>query len=249
MRSGCLVLCYHAVSDTWDDPLATRPQVLERQLKRLLARGHKPVDAHGVLHNQPGTLHVTFDDAYRSVAGVVELLEELAVAATLFVCSALAEHGDHFRVPELRERLPVDDHELLTMSWSHLGELAERGMEIGSHTVSHRSLPELGQDELYAELTDSRAEIEARLGRPCRLLAYPYGHHDARVRAAARAAGYVAAYTLEPPRGIPHPYALPRVGVYRADNDLRFALKTSRSRQLAMAARSRSAFRPMRGGR
>jgi hypothetical protein len=46
---GCLVLCYHAVSETWDDPLAISTQILERQLKLLLARGYTPADADGAL--------------------------------------------------------------------------------------------------------------------------------------------------------------------------------------------------------
>jgi peptidoglycan/xylan/chitin deacetylase (PgdA/CDA1 family) len=40
----------------------------------------------------------------------------------------------------------------------------------------------------------SRAEIEAITGEPCRTFAYPFGAHDARVRAAAEAAGYELAF-------------------------------------------------------
>jgi hypothetical protein len=51
------------------------------------------------------------------------------------------------------------------------------------------------------------------LGRPCPELAYPYGEHDERVRAAARAAGYERAYGLRE-RGH-DAYALRRVDLYR----------------------------------
>ena len=56
-------------------------------------------------------------------------------------------------------------------------------------------------------------EIEDRLGRPCEDLAYPYGEHDARVRAAARAAGYLRGYALRGSRS--DPYAVPRLDLYR----------------------------------
>jgi peptidoglycan/xylan/chitin deacetylase (PgdA/CDA1 family) len=82
------------------------------------------------------------------------------------------------------------------MPWATLPELASRGVEIGSHSVSHPHLPQLTDAELRRELVDSREQIEAEVGRPCRFLAYPYGDDDARVHAAARNAGYRAAYTL-----------------------------------------------------
>ena len=240
MRPGCLVLCYHAISDTWDDPLATTAPVLERQVKMLLRRGYTAVDAEAAMANRPRTLHVTFDDAFRSVAGVLRTLERLGVPVTIFACSRFAERGDPFRVPELSLRQPADEDELLTMSWDTLGELAERGVLVGSHTASHPHLPHLGDADLQAELVSSRELAEARLGRPCRLLAYPYGHHDARVQAVARDAGYTGAFTLDPPTGDYSPYSFPRVGVYRGDKHVRFMLKTSRARQIVVEMRTRA---------
>lgn len=238
MRFGSLVLCYHAVSDTWEDPLATGAATLEAQVKLLLSRGYRPVSAEGVLANRQRTLHVTFDDAFRNVAGALAALERLRVPATIFACAGLADDGAHLRVAELRDRAPANDDELLSMSWDTLREVSEHGVEIGSHTVSHAHLPALGEEELGRELRESRERIEDQLRRPCRLLAYPYGQHDARVRAAARAAGYTAAFALDPPTGTIDPWAVPRVGVYRADTRLRFTLKTTRWRQPVMAARA-----------
>ena len=45
MASAPLVLCYHAVSDRWPDPLAVPARVLLEQVRRLLGRGLRPVDA------------------------------------------------------------------------------------------------------------------------------------------------------------------------------------------------------------
>jgi peptidoglycan/xylan/chitin deacetylase (PgdA/CDA1 family) len=238
MRFGSLVLCYHAVSDTWDDPLATGAARLEAQIKLLLSRGYKAVSGEGALANRPRTLHVTFDDAFANVSSALGVLERLRVPATIFACAGLADEGAHMRVAELRDRAPANDDELLTMSWDALRDVTERGAEIGSHTVSHAHLSALGDDELRRELGASRERVEAQLDRPCRLLAYPYGEHDARVRAAARAAGYTAAFALDPPTGAIDPWAVPRVGVYRADTLWRFALKTTRLRQPVMAARA-----------
>ena len=49
MASPPLVLCYHAVSDRWPDPLAVPARVLVTQVRRLLGRGLRAVDAGEIL--------------------------------------------------------------------------------------------------------------------------------------------------------------------------------------------------------
>jgi peptidoglycan/xylan/chitin deacetylase (PgdA/CDA1 family) len=73
--------------------------------------------------------------------------------------------------------------------------LAGAGMTIGFHTVRHPLLPALDDGGLAAALSVGREELAAVAGRPLRLFAYPHGKADARVAAAARAAGYRAAWT------------------------------------------------------
>lgn len=244
-----LVLCYHAVSDGWPDDLAVRPAELERQLRLLLRRGLRGATAAEVVAGWGRLLHVTFDDAYRSVGEqAVPVLERLRVPATVFACSGCARDGAPFDVPELADRLAVNPGEMATMSWDELGELAARGVEVGSHTISHPHLPRLSDADLRRELAGSRREIEERLGRRCRWLAYPYGDDDPRVHRAAAAAGYEAAFTLAGKRWADagNRFALPRVDVYRKDSLLRAALKTSapgRARAVArrVAARTTSA--------
>jgi peptidoglycan/xylan/chitin deacetylase (PgdA/CDA1 family) len=175
----------------------------------------------------PRALHATFDDAYVSVREGVTVLERLGVPASVYVCTDYAETGAPLAVPELAAAARDRPGELATLAWPELRELAERGVEIGSHTCSHAHLTRLGDAALARELTASRARLEDELGRPCALLAYPYGEQDARVRAAARAAGYRLAFAL-PGRARPlDPLALPRVGVYRGDTPLRVAAKAA----------------------
>ena len=190
-----LVLCYHAVSPTWKHRLCIRPDLLLRQV-RALSRFRK--------------LKVTFDDAFCSSATVFPVLERLGVSIQIFVCTRYAREGASLAIPELEGDDPA---ELATMSWDELRAHAGRGISIGSHAVSHPHLTRLPDRELRKELEESKAEVEAELGRPCPDLAYPYGEHDERVRAAARRAGYERAYALRGSKG--DPFALPRVDLYR----------------------------------
>lgn len=227
-RPRPLVLCYHAASASWPHSLSVPPGEIERQVAWLLRRGYRPGTAADVVSGRGKVLHVTFDDAIVSVAGVLPRLERLGVRTTVFVCSGLADDGRVLDVAELSGEAAAHPSELRTLDWEALRWVAERGHEIGSHTVSHPHLPRLSEDEVHRELSLSRERIEEEIGRPCQLLAYPYGEHDARVRKAARAAGYRAAFGLPGDRSFSDPFLLPRLGVWRGDTCLRIRLKASR---------------------
>ena len=67
--------------------------------------------------------------------------------------------------------LPSD----LMMTSDQVAELLRNGMEIGAHTVNHPILANLQDDRAYAEIRDSRRELETLTGRPVTLFAYPNG--------------------------------------------------------------------------
>jgi peptidoglycan/xylan/chitin deacetylase (PgdA/CDA1 family) len=171
-------------------------------------------------------VHVTFDDAFRSIDSVLPPLGDLGVPVTVFICSGYADRGGApLLVPELESDDRDDLEGLLTMSWDDLRRLGASGVVLGSHTVTHAHLTQLGDAELGRELSESKQRIEDELARPCRLLAYPYGEHDERVRTAARNAGYERAFGLREPRG--DPFALPRVDLYRRHTALRTLVRVA----------------------
>jgi peptidoglycan/xylan/chitin deacetylase (PgdA/CDA1 family) len=90
------------------------------------------------------------------------------------------------------------------MTWDEARIWANHGIEFGSHSMTHPDLTTLSQRALKAELHDSRTMIEDELGRPVRYLSYPFGRHNARVRDAAREAGYLAAFGITPQAVDPH---------------------------------------------
>lgn len=226
---GPLVLEYHAISDSWDADLAVTPAQLRAQLGLLVRRGYRgstftdAVTAGGSSRD----VVVTFDDAYLSVLELAHpILESLGLPGTVFVVTDFAGDGRPLEWERSKVwRGPAYEGELRGMTWSQLGDLAEAGWEIGSHTRTHPRLTRLSDEELDRELRGSREAIEQALGRPCTSLAYPFGDVDARVAAAAAEAGYVAAAIEDVRRR--EPLMWPRVGIYRADSSARFRLKVS----------------------
>ena len=202
---SAVVLCYHAVSPTWEHRLSMNPDLLLRQVRAI-----------GRLRR----VHATFDDAFRNAASVFPALAAIGVPVRIFVCSGYARVGAPLTIPELAGD---DLQQLATMTWDELRAHADSGISIGSHTVSHAHLTRLGDDELRRELVDAKAEIEDEMHRPCPELAYPYGEHDARVRTAARRAGYERAYGLrEHGRD---PFSLRRTDLYRRHTPVRALLR------------------------
>ena len=107
------------------------------------------------------------------------------------------------------------------MNWDELRELAAHPMvEIGAHTVSHPRLVWLDEERCRLELTESRLELEAELGRPVVSVAYPHGSErdvPAGISKLARDSGYIIGFTTIPrhlnARDGDRLLTLPRVGI------------------------------------
>jgi peptidoglycan/xylan/chitin deacetylase (PgdA/CDA1 family) len=238
--SETIALCYHGVSTGWAQSLAVTPSALAQQVGWYLRRGYRPVtvaEAAAVPAATAGKrVVITFDDAMRSVCTrALPVLEQLGAVATVYAPTHYVVSGEPMGWPEVARHLATEHAaELDPMTVAELADVAARGWEVGSHTRTHPWLPRLGDDELRDELERSKAELEQLLGAPCRTLAYPFGAHDARVDAAAAAAGYEAAVTLparlpawpRSPQGL-ELMRLPRLGVYHGDDWHRFRVKAS----------------------
>ncbi len=82
----------------------------------------------------------------------------------------------------------------LIMTWDQVRALSRAGMDIESHSRSHRVLQTLDDAGLESEIAGSRADLEAQLGRTVRAIAYPVGRRlgqgTERIRQKIVEAGY-----------------------------------------------------------
>jgi peptidoglycan/xylan/chitin deacetylase (PgdA/CDA1 family) len=86
----------------------------------------------------------------------------------------------------------------LIMTWDQVRALRRAGMDVQSHTRSHRVLQTLSPDELDEELSGSSADLARELGEPARMLAYPVGNpisSTSPIRAALERSGYEVGLT------------------------------------------------------
>jgi len=232
MRPEALILGYHAVSVTWPTSLAIHPNDLRDQIAMLKSQGYEFSTLTRVATDTQSRrlATITFDDAFGSVFSLARpILAEFGVPATVFAPTGYIGRERQLAWPGLEKwRSTPFSSELGAMDWPQLRELVECGWEVGSHTVTHPVLTNLSWNELCAELSVSKSDIETNLGAECLSFCAPWGMCDLTVIRAARQLGYVAGCNSRRlPRRAFGPLNCPRVEVRRDDHRRLFAVRTS----------------------
>lgn len=116
-------------------------------------------------------------------------------------CKYLPPAARHAAIERLSALAHRDHASELMLTREMVLDLDRNGVTIGAHTVSHPILTSLDDDSARAEIADSKAELEAILGKPVRLFAYPNGKrskdYDDRHVAMVHEAGFDAGFTTE----------------------------------------------------
>ena len=208
---GVPILMYHSVSGG-GEPLTVAPHELDAQLDYLRSAGFETITLRELLDAQDGAgklprhpVVLTFDDGFEDAA--TEVLPRLLARgqkATFFIVSGFCAQDAATRVAPGHRRYLV---------WPEVRALKDAGMEIGSHSVSHRRLVGLPKADLRAEIEQSRAALQANLGQRIEFFAYPYNDQMQWVRRAVERAGYRGAVVGA--RGNSDPFTLQRLTMHR----------------------------------
>lgn len=143
---------------------------------------------------------LTFDDGHNSSLSLaMPALLDAGVTATFYVVAGFVDKNPEY------------------MTSRQLRELAANGMLIGSHTMTHRWLPQLSETEVGRELVDSKAKLEDIIGRPVLDFALPGGHGNRRIFEVARQSEYrsVATCKVGVFQNGSDPFHIPRLEIRR----------------------------------
>lgn len=192
-----------------------------------------------------GLAALTFDDAYVGCLRLgLPLLSDRGLPSTLYVVSGAADHPRPFwwDLAGANRRLTDDTRTAALTRWAGRGDAVQAGLNlearsiptdlwpapwsmisaaggpsltIGCHTTSHPSLTALSAEQLTEEFSVSRHAIGDHLGSLPTTVSYPYGLHNAVVRARALDAGFTFGLALgsDPISGAVDPFAVPRINV------------------------------------
>lgn len=199
-----VVLCYHRIEGKAGGSLSIEPALFEEQMRKIKDSGIPVIGMQDFLAYRrgeksipPKSIIITIDDGYVSGYEVGwPILKKYGFPFTMYVYLTYINAGGK------------------SISWAQLAEMRDAGVDIGSHTVLHadlRSKPRrltgsqlpmsatvtpMDYDTwLKFELEHSKHVLEEKLGIKCSTIAYPFGLNNEKVRQAATAAGYEAAFT------------------------------------------------------
>jgi peptidoglycan/xylan/chitin deacetylase (PgdA/CDA1 family) len=157
---------------------------------------------------------ITFDDGYRDNYQVAfPVLKEFGFTAAFFVTAE-----------------DIDKEGFMT--WDMLREMAAvPGIEIGSHTLTHKPLSDIPEEEAWTSLVASKKILEEKLGRQIKAISYPSGSFNEKIVEMVRGAGYAygcAASHVHDRRFVGNPYLMRRIKISSSSNsNLAFSLRVS----------------------
>lgn len=225
MAADPVTLMYHSVEPYTEDPyrVTVRPERFDRQLRWLRRRGLRGVSMRDLraASDPRGLVGLTFDDGYADfVTRVVPALRRYGFTATVYVVvDALG--GDN--------RWDADGPRKPLMTADDVRRVAQDGIEVGSHSLTHRRLSTVDSAGLEDEIGASRVALERIVDGPVDGFCYPYGDAADREVAMAARAGYGYACAVGA-RAFAGPHALPRTYIGDRDSSPRLYAKWLRHR-------------------
>jgi poly-beta-1,6-N-acetyl-D-glucosamine N-deacetylase len=184
------VIMYHDIVPQKKVFFDVTPKEFENQLQSIQQKGLTPISANDLLiHLRTGLplpqkpILLTFDDGYLGhYTHVYPLLKKYQYPALFSIYTN-----------KLDKKIGRPG-----ITWDQLREMAANPLvTIAAHSVTHpKDLTQLSDEQLEAEVRDSKQILEARLGTEIHFFTYPEGNYDRRVEAAAKQTGYWAAFTM-----------------------------------------------------
>jgi len=217
---------YHAIATLAPDPnkLCTVPDRFEAQRSYLKQCHMREVSMQELnramnMNRARGLVGFTFNDGCKDVLDTaMPVLKKFGFSATVFVVvGRLGKENDwqHTYSPKPRIKL---------LEAKELREVVIRGMEVGSHSMTHANLRGAEPELLTREVETSCRMLSTVLREAVQGFCFLYGCLDEEAVQAVRRAGsaYACGWMTRPERNV---YDWPRIPVSDRDNAVRFALK------------------------
>lgn len=197
MKPAIPVLLYHSVDDrppVGFKPWTVTPAQFAAHLDLLDGLGYNGLSVGQLLSlTMAGktvperTVVLTFDDGLADFAiNAWPLLKSRGLPATLYVTAGLVGGRSEWLAPLGAGSLPM-------LQPADLRTLAEEGVEIGAHSMTHPQLDCVRTETARREIGESKLKLESILDRSVDSFAYPHGYHTRAIKKMVAEAGFSSA--------------------------------------------------------
>jgi len=212
------ILAYHSFDAARIDTYAVvDPKAFRRQMEFIKRNGYKVIPlkkyCRFIANGRPvlkKTVVITFDDGHADNLLIKKILQEFNYPVTIFL---------------IRNKIGAKDY----LSRRDInGFLKDVRLDLGSHTITHDYLPDLGSEAIKQEIFGSRQRLQKIFGRPVLTIAYPTGGFNEEVLRFVKEAGYLCGCTTN--RGFSKSldrFALQRIKITDRDTGFRLWAKLS----------------------
>jgi len=101
--------------------------------------------------------------------------------------------ANHLRVDIPKK--PESEFEPLT--WELIQELEKNNVSLGSHTMNHQILTEVGRQQAYYEIRESKKKLEGKIGHAIKGFCFPNGNYNEKTVSMVKKAGYEYSVTTK----------------------------------------------------
>lgn len=184
---GIPVIAYHSISDeNVESPLVVSTERFREHMQLLKDKGYTTLTIRQVENYilngdsiPDKSVLITFDDGYKdNYTNAFPILKEFHMNATIFVIPTYLD-GQTYMTPD------------------QVKEMSSYGIDIQSHTYTHKRLSDLSYDDQLKELELSKKELGEMTGKEVTTFAYPEGRYNDDTLKAAEKAGYKCAFTIK----------------------------------------------------
>ena len=196
------------------------------ELARLILRGNGPSSIELVVGGKPMHFDFGAGSLPSEALGASTTRRDVALRAIWQALRRLEDEERGSVMRTVRSMFASTDHEVCrgrAMTSEEVKTLVSDGLvAIGSHTVTHPLLSELGAAACRREISESKLTCEKLVGASVASFAYPFGGFNAVARDEVRGAGFVLACSSQhgPAVATSDAFVLPRINVQNWDGDL-----------------------------
>ena len=214
--------------------LCLRPVRFRWAMEWMRSRGYRTLSFAEFMNggSRNRAMLLTFDDGFEDAyTELFPISLEFQLKVTIFLVAGRIGAVNDWRSAGLSERR--------LLSLRQIREMVAYGVEFGSHSLSHRYLPDLNRVELQREVCESKARLESMLGKEIIAFSYPFGGHNERVVEAVREAGYQAGLNGQVGSGSDHDvFRICRAELREVDRPIDMRLKLATGKSVGQLVRS-----------